>query len=268
MKLVFLKLAFVFSTALIGPVAFCRSVCNDGTRIAVAEAKVREDSGSASPLQVAPLPGLTDSVVYLKTRPARAFFRGEVPVVCFYHVTIPMYELEGRRILSESVELGTNREWLVALDVANDLTVVLEGSKNATANFNRLVGALDFNISNPDDAIELFDFFLKVAKGDRYRFQVVGDEMALESVALEDFRLRLPSNKRRPAFEAWWKGVSDSRRAAIQPPRATKTKDGYEVRYLYYNRGNLWSRKVLVRADGTLVELSYRLIVSERQSVR
>jgi len=80
---------------------------------------------------------------------------------------------------------------------------------------------------------------LKVALGQEFRTRVIGDDLKLESVALEDFRMRFPAQRRRAAFEQWWKKMPAEIKRKIGPPTARPTTAAYEVRYFLYTQGNV-----------------------------
>jgi hypothetical protein len=250
---VFKIMVCILSIALMCPTGSCQGCADDRREVAAVRA-VRAQSNSDLPLQATLVPGLTDDVITLATKGLARTLGAEVPNVSFYRVAPSSYQLKDNKVVSETVELDNYSEWLVAIDRRNDETYSLEGSADPIAEFNRLAKDLHFQVNDASAALDVFDFFLKTARGQQFRSQVVGDEMRLESVALEDFRLRFPTAKRRAAFSSWWAGVSASTKNALLPPTASPVKKGFEVRYSFYSQGNLSSRSLTVNSDGTVAE--------------
>ena len=77
-------------------------------------------------------------------------------------------------------------------------------------------------VSSPETALQVFDVFLKLAQSHDFFSSVVGDVMQLQSVALRDFRLRLPKSKRIAAYDRWWKAMPLEIRARMAPKSPIK----------------------------------------------
>jgi hypothetical protein len=248
--------------ALLCPTGPCQSTCADEQRQAAAVGAVRTQSHSDLPLQATLLPGLTDDVIYLETTVLPHVLGTEVHIVSFYKVVPSSYQLEGNKVVGETIEVDNYREWLVAVSRRNDVIYLLEGSTDPIAEFNRFARDLHLQVADANAALSIFDFFLKVARGQQFRSHVVADEMKLESVALEDFRLRFPTAKRRAAFTSWWAGVSESTKKALLPPKASPVKNGFDVQYFFYSQANVSSQNLTINVDGTVAEGKPKIIVS------
>jgi len=257
-----LKIAVsIVCIAAVSPTGFCQSICADDQRKADAVRAVRAQSNSDLPLQATLLPALTDDVISLETRGLAHALGADLPIVSFYRVAPSIYQMEGNRVVSETVELDNYREWLVAVNHRSNETYLLEGSTDPIGEFNKLARALRLQVADANAALGIFDFFLKVARGQQFRSHVVADEMNLESVALEDFRLRFSTAKRRAAFGSWWDGIPASTKKALLPPKARPVKNSFEVQYFFYSQGNLYSQSLIVNSDGAIAEGQSKIIV-------
>jgi len=241
------------------PSGRCQTVCPDEKRAEQALRVVREHSHAAQPLRAALLPNLTDDVISLQTSRLRHALGSDVIVAIFYKVTPSIYQLDGNKVASETIELDAEREWLVAVG-PGDEAYLLEGSDDAVGEFNRLVRDLHLQVVDESGALSVFDFFLKVTKGQEGRAAVVPDDMKLESVALDDFRLRFPTIKREAAFRSWWARIPATKKQTIMPPKAIQAKNGFDVRYFLYRQGEVLGLSLPVKDDGTLGREESRVI--------
>jgi hypothetical protein len=248
--------------ALLCPTGPGQNTCAEEQRQAAALGAVRAQSHSDLPLEATLLPSLTDDVISLETKALPRALGAEVLIVSFYKLVPSTYQLEGSKIVGETVELDNYKEWLVAVSRRNDVIYLLEGSTDPVSEFNRFARDLHLQVADPNAALGIFDFFLKAARGQQFRSHVVADEMKLESVALEDFRLRFPTSKRKAAFNSWWASVSDGTKKTLSPPKANPVKNGFEVRYFFYDLGNISSQTLTISTDGTVTEGKSKIIVS------
>jgi hypothetical protein len=248
--------------ALLCPNLPCQGICVDEQRQAAALSAVRAQSHSDLPLYASLMPGLMDDVISMETRGLPRAVGAEVHIVTFYKVIPFGYQIEGDKVVGETIELDNYSEWLVAVGSRNDVIYLLEGSSDPITGFNKLAKDLHLQVADADGALGVFDFFLKVAHGQQFRSHVVADEMALESVALEDFRLRFPTAKRKTAFGSWWTSVSESTKKALHPPKASPVKNGFYVQYFLYSQGGVFARNLTINVDGTVAEGEPRTIVS------
>jgi hypothetical protein len=242
------------------PAGFCQSTCVDEERQAAAVRALRAQLHFDFPLQASPVPSLTDNIISLETkgRPPEA----EAHLVSFYKMVPASYQLEGNKVVAETIELDNDREWLAAVSHGDDSIYLLEGSNDPVTEFKRLTKDLHLQVADESAALGVFDFFLKVTRGEEFRSHVVTDEMKLESVALEDFRLRFATAKRRAAFSSWWASVPETMKKTLRPPRASPVQDGFDVQYFFYSMGKVWSQNLFVRRDGTVVEGKPNVIFS------
>lgn len=208
-----------------------------------------------SGLLATPVPALFQDTISLETngnpRPG-----DRITPICFYSVTVPAYQLDGNAIESVSVQLDDQREWIAAINLKSHSVYLLAGSRDPVAGFNGLMRDLHLHVTDSDAADAVFDSYLAMARGDHFRQHVVTDEMKLESLALEDFRLRSPQSESRQAFERWWNATSNGARRWVVPPQTLSVHDGYIVRYFVYDRGSVRRQDIHVQSDGTVREES------------
>jgi hypothetical protein len=255
LKTSLMRLPFLVSIALTCSVSFSQEPCAEEGRQVAIERVVHEGSDNQLPLRIALLPYLTDSVTSIETKNLAHVMGAEVNVVCFYQVEPSRYQLEGNKIVGQTVQVDDYSEWLVAVALPKGAIHVLEGSLNPVEEFNSLVKDLQLRVLDADTAISVFNLFLKTTSKRQCRLPVVSDEMDLEAIALEDFRLRFPAAKRQIAFRQWWKGVPTSVKNSLGPPRASRSRNGFEVHYQDYSLGNVLSNSLIVSADGTVSEM-------------
>jgi hypothetical protein len=198
---------------------------------------------------------LSDDLVYLLKKQISHAAIAELPPVDFYRVVPGAYEVKHDKVVSETVEVDTSHEWPVAVERQNGRTLLLQGSSDPNSAFNSLAGDLDLKIPDSETALDVFDFYLKVALGQEFRTRVIGDDLKLESVALEDFRMRFPAQRRRAAFEQpWWKKVPAEIKRKIGPPTARPTTAAYEVRYFLYTQGNVSVHSLAMSRNAAVAE--------------
>lgn len=246
-------LTISFLSLLFTPLAMAQSGSLPRNSDDEAVAVVRQESKADFPLRAVWVPSLSDDLIFLKTQ-GRFSPGKEVPLVAFYRVTTAPYELRGNKIERQAVEVDNYSEWLVAIEHESGQKYLLQGSKNPTAEFNRLIQGVRLRVGDTDTALAVFDFFLKTVAGEQARSRVVGDNMKLQSVALEDFRSRFPAATSRTAFDTWWNGVPVAARYDIKPPQAQATKGEFVIRYTLYDRGSLRNETLRMSADGTVTE--------------
>jgi hypothetical protein len=111
---------------------------------------------------------------------------------------------------------------------------------------------LSVRVDEPERALDVFDMFLKVARSRQFFSSVIGDAMQLQSVALQDFRLRFPESKRLAAFDKWWRAVPPSLKKAIAPPKVQTQGSNFVVSYYRYSKGALEKESVFISTDGSV----------------
>ena len=264
MKMSLVTVPFLIVVGLTCSRCYSQELCAEDTREASIARAVQKQSNSQLPLQVTQLPHLTDTVITLETRNLAHTIGAEVDVLCFYKVEPASYQLKDNKIVGQTVQLDNYSEWLVVLALGSGAIYTLEGSVNPTAEFNRLVKDLRLRVTDSDTALSIFNFFHVVTGKREWRPQVVGDEMQLESIALEDFRLRYPANERKVAFRHWWNGVSATIRTLLAPPKASPVKDHFEVQYFGYSEGSVSIRNVIINVDGTVAEGESKVLLGKK----
>lgn len=240
-------------------VGMCQSLCVNAQREDRVIQSLRQEASlglNQSPMRAILAPDLTDDGIDLKTHKSTPLSvpLDKIPVFCFYRLTLPEYVIGGGMIGSGPVELDYSHEWIVAVNPKDESTFHLQGSEDPVRGFNNLIKELELQVLDPDVALRVFYFFLKVTTREQLRSRVLADDIMLESLALEDFRLRFPSGKARRVFEEWWKGVSTLTRQAILPPKAIHAQNGFEVQYFFYDEGRISKESLLIRNDGTVAK--------------
>jgi hypothetical protein len=225
---------------------------------------VRGRSHFDGPLYAVRLPSLGDDLLYLLKKQTSDRAITDLQPVDFYRVLPAAYEVRGGQMVSETVEIDGRHEWIVAMCHRGGKTFLLQGSPDPNSEFNDLAGYLALKIPDAGTAVEVFDFYLKVALGEEFRTRVVGDDLKLESVAPDDFRLRFPAKRRRAAFEQWWNDIPAEVKKKIGPPTALPTKAGYEVRYFLYTQGNVSVHNLAISRNGAVVETQSNTLVGDQ----
>jgi hypothetical protein len=241
------------------PSANCQAAASGCSEELEAVSLIHTQFRFETPLRAIAKPNLEDRVIALKS-PSGS--RGsEVPLICFYLVEPAPYQLKGHVVESESVQLDVEREWIVALDQEHDLKLILEGSSDPNEAFNVLSRHLQLHVMSKESALDLFDFYLLAVGGETFRSRLVGDDLKLESIALEDFRLRIDRPRRRQAFDSWWRGVQPAIKKQVAPPTVIQAKNGYEVEYFLYDKGTISKQSLLIDASGVVAPGESKVIV-------
>jgi hypothetical protein len=249
-----LKLLGAFVMLLPGALVFGQGPCADSDLRGAAVRLVTSEVGGM-PQEATPLLNLTHDVIDLKSewRHRDSLAMGfEVPVVCFFRVQLARHSLKGNKVEGEAVELDGDSYWIVAFYGERNFLISFNDSTGQLGQFNELARALKFQISEPEEALDIFYFLLEVAGGGQRDPGLVPNEMLLESRALEDFGSRFPAAKRRKAFDRWWRSVSPDVKRKITQPQAVAEGDHFRVHYFIYGRGTIWSSNLLVSKDGTV----------------
>lgn len=248
-------LTFFVIAGLLCPLSFCQEKADtDEKQIADAIHLVHIKEHNDLPLRAARLPELDDDVIYLKTQRLPSNAVVPVPLISFYSVTLSTYGLKGNVVVSHTFVEDGNSKWLVAIDRENGEKFLLEGWTDALSEFNRLVKDINLRVSSSEGALDEFDSYLKMVRGQQFISGVVQDDLRLECAALNDFRRRFPSGKRREAFQAWWNNVSPDTKKSIVPPQAVAVSGGFEISFFVYDRGGLTKQRVTLSSDGTITE--------------
>jgi len=151
-------LAVVTSIILVGSAGLCLENRCEDVQINAVVNFVREQSRFDGSLYATRLPGLSDDLVYLLKKQISHAAIAELPPVDFYRVVPAAYEVKNDRVVSETVEVDTSHEWLVAVERQNGRTLLLQGSSDPNSAFNSLAGDLNLKIPDSETALDVFDF--------------------------------------------------------------------------------------------------------------
>jgi hypothetical protein len=215
---------------------------------------IRQDSETTLDLRATPVPEFSDDLIFLETGGSPAPSE-EIRTFCFYLVTVAPYRFaDNDKVETGSIVVDSNPQWLVAYDSQDSETYLLSGAKDPTAGFNRLIARLHLRVTSPALALDVFDSYLKMARGPDFRSRALGDDLKLESVALDFFRMHFPYPRSRSAFTAWWASISTTTKQSIKPPSAIALKNGFAVRFYFYDQGILWKQTTQIKIGGTVDE--------------
>jgi hypothetical protein len=175
----------------------------------------------------------------------------EPRAIKFYEVSPAIYHVVKGKIVGVTVQLDDDSAWVVGVGPEKAL-YRLAGFPDSVSDFNRLMRDSTIRVSGPETALEVFDVFLKVAHSHDFSSSVVGDVMQLQSIALQDFRLRLPESTRLAAYDRWWKAMPPKIRARIASPKVRSSESSFEVLYYRYAEGVLKEESVLISPEGAV----------------
>jgi hypothetical protein len=149
-------LAVVTSIILVGSAGLCLENRCEDVQINAVVNFVREQSRFDGSLYARRLPGLSDDLVYLLKKQISHAAIAELPPVDL--VAPAAYEVKHDKVVSETVEVDTSHEWLVAVERQNGRTLLLQGSSDPNSAFNSLAGDLNLKIPDSETALDVFDF--------------------------------------------------------------------------------------------------------------
>lgn len=170
-----------------------------------------------------------------------------------YDVFPLLYDIAGGTIRSMTVTLDDDPHWIVIVDDRDNHAFLLSGFPEAvsTPAFNDLVGILSLNLRTDDDVQQIFDFYLKFVKGNRYRSSIPVDQLSLQEIAAQDFRRRISASKASAQFRIWWTQHA-AMRTTIRAPSVEEQSGRFTVRYFLYESGDVLRKQVSFRPDGRL----------------
>lgn len=197
------------------------------------------------PLKVTELPKLKEELIGLE----QGGENSELRAVRFFEVSPATYQVVNGKIVGVTIQLDNDSVWVVG--VGPDKAIYrLAGFSDAVSDFNRLMKDSAIHVSGPETALQVFAVFLKFAHSPEFFSSIVGDTMQLQSVALQDFRLRLPESKRLAAYDRWWKAMPPQIRTRIAAPKVRSRESRFEVLYYRYTEGVLKEESMLISAEG------------------
>ena len=210
------------------------------------------------PLMTTEQPRLEEKIVGLEQKIHNE--NSEVRVLRFYEVTPKTYEIVNGRSVNTTVQLDNDSVWIVGIGPNKEI-YRLAGFSDSLSDFNRLMKDLQIRIKGTDHAVDVFDLFLRLTHSAKMFSSVVGDVMQLQSVALQDFRLRFPESKRVVEFNRWWKAMPASTKEIVAPPNVRVRGLSFEVIYYRYNQGRLGKESVTISTDGTVGRETTNVVV-------
>lgn len=184
-----------------------------------------------------------------------------VPQVAFFRVDIPGYTITDDRVTSARVQLPDPKHWLVAIDIKSESVYLLEGSRDPLGGFNRLMRKVGANVRDSRVAEQAFYLYLHTVRTEKYQDALPLSALELESLVMRHFAGRTDPSVARQ-FERWWGGVPASVKMQVRPPTPVTGKDGFVVRYFWYQNGELSECAATVGFDGTIRESPPRRVQS------
>lgn len=172
----------------------------------------------------------------------------------FFEVFPASYTVLDGRIESESVTLDDTPSWLVAFDKHTGRWFLLRGFQPTTAiaDFNRLVQALELNLRSGEQALDLFDYYLKVVKGSDYRRSIPTDSLSLQAIASGDYVKRYSIEERTAKFKNWW-GRSKAMRRKVGPPVVARQDGCFVISFFRYSEDRVAAETISFAKDGQVV---------------
>ena len=201
------------------------------------------------PLMITELPRLEEKIIGLEQESDNE--SSELRVVRFYEVTPKTYEIINGRSVNTTIQLDNDSVWVVGVG-PNRAIYRLAGFSDSVSDFSRLMKDLGVQVKDSEDALDVFDVFLRLTHSPELFSSVVGDVMQLQSVALQDFRLRFPESKRVVAFDRWWKAIPASTKEVIAPPNVRVHQSSFDVIYYRYNQGTLRKESINISNGGSV----------------
>lgn len=211
-------------------------------------------------LRAVPMPELDDNLIGLQQYEVEFKQGGRLPLFHVFKVTVAPYVIKDGVVSMGTIVVDAEYEWLAATNCDTNQIFFFEGYRDPLRGFNGLMKALHLQVTSTEGAEWVFDNYLRLARGQEFRYRVVGDDMNLEGAALVDF-LRFPPAKRRAMFEAWWRTVPAAVMQALEPPVATETEQGFSVEFFFYDWGNIYKQTVSVSKDGTIIEEKPQIVL-------
>lgn len=169
----------------------------------------------------------------------------------FFEVFPSMYSVVEGRVQLSSVTLDDNPRWLIAKNTGR--WFFLYGFENNTTvgEFNHLVRALGVGPKTEQQALELFDYYLKVAKAPAYRASIPVDELSLQAIVSREYLERYSIEKRQAKFRQWW-NQSASVRKKLSPPRVRRVGNRFQVTFFRYLHDEVIDERISFGMDGEI----------------
>lgn len=212
-------------------------------------AKEREAEGFS--LLIAPVPSLQEALIALQVSASSAQ-EPAVQAVNFCEVTTSTFHLTNGHVTGSTV--AVDREpprWLIGL-APDGKKFLLAGFPDVEKDFNELIETVGLQVANADIVRDLFDFYLRLTGGEVLRASIVVDDMQLQSLALEDFRLRYSLPKARSLYAKWWGGIGLGLKRKLHRPEVTVQQNGFKVSYFEYHDAQILQQSVAVSNRGAV----------------
>ena len=205
----------------------------------------------SGPFVVAPVPKLKEDFIGIQLS-SLSFQPRRVSVIEVYEIRPGLYLMDGDRVVAETLNLGEDPHWLIAFG-PDKSKYLLAGFEDPLVGFNKLIKDLDIGTVTKDSALNVFDLFLKTVHGYQFRASLIADEMHLQSLALQDFRLRYPTAKRKSEYNSWWARMPVSLKRALSAPKLSTDRNGFRISYFRYDTGRILQETVLVSPKGVVM---------------
>lgn len=200
------------------------------------------------PLLISVRPDVREDLIAIQL-PATPFQSRRVSIVEVYDVRPGRYLMDGDRVVAETINLGEDTYWLIAFG-PNSSKYLLAGFEYPLRSFNKLIHDLNLGPIDQESALDIFDLFLKTVHGPHFRVSLVADEMHLQSLALEDFRLRFTTAQRKSEYNKWWGGMPISLKKDLSRPNIASDKSGFLIKYFRYDVGRVLQESLRVSFQG------------------
>ncbi len=183
----------------------------------------------------------------------------QAKVVRFFRVFPAQYDIRMDRVVAAQVHLDSDPEWIVAIWPESAIAVLAGlADEEANESFNRLIKYLDLRIETGEDALNVFDYWLLVARGQRVRKTVVTDRLGALSVAAEMLRLKYGGKIGFAEFQKWQQSQA-ANLAALRAPVSRVAQGSAMVRFWEVRDAGLAAASVTFSLDGRVNELSRKL---------
>jgi hypothetical protein len=232
------------------------------SQVAIQAIRNADSVWARDPLRATRVAQLEDDLYYVLC-PDPLVLPTRISPVAFYRIDIPGYVIKDDMAVSASVQLPGPRRWLVAIDIKSEEVFLLDGSRDPLAGFNALMRKARVNVGDDSVAEQVFFLYLEAVRGGGYL-----DALPMNALELESLVMRYFARRSEPAakehFQEWWGRVPASVKARVAPPTAAKGRAGFDIRYYWFKSGVLSEYSVAVGADGTVTELTAKLVARTR----
>jgi hypothetical protein len=203
------------------------------------------------PLVIDALPKLTEILIGIDLELMENRGRS-IKRIDFFEVRPQTFQIREGNIESTFIQLDSDSNWMVAVDSDDNAIIPLRGFPNCINGFNNLISRMHISVSNALQVETIMDLFLLTTGGDDLRNSVVADDMGLQSLALQDFRIRFSEKKRKLAFNRWWKGLTPKMISKISSPRVEKQESGFTICFFRYECGSILEEKLFINKSGII----------------